>query len=279
VFNNGPADPNNLNIVSVDGNGNKLNNTTPNEFFKPHAEAHKIAGGEYIKSIIYGGLDGIVSVFVAVAAVSGTNVGIGLVLVLGFAKLFAGGLSMGVGDWLSTDAEVDLAKRERRREEWECDNFLEGEIEEMVELYKAKGIQEDVAREIIVILARNRKVFVDVMMAEELGIPPDVSSSPWKHGLINFGSFMFFGIIPLLAYLIIIGIQATTHTQGGYVFYISIAMTIVTLFLMGLIKAKLTGTEMMKSALITTVFGAFTAFIGWIVGFILDKSVGVTLVQ
>jgi hypothetical protein len=36
----------------------------------------------------------------------------------GLAKLFAGAISMGVGDWLGTAAEVEMAKRERKREEW-----------------------------------------------------------------------------------------------------------------------------------------------------------------
>ena len=54
--------------------------------------------------------------FVAVASVSGH--GAIYVLILGIAKLLAGAISMGVGDWMSTDAQVDLVKRERKREEW-----------------------------------------------------------------------------------------------------------------------------------------------------------------
>lgn len=63
----------------------------------------------------------------SVAAVAGqSNIGVGLALVMGLAKLFAGGLSMGVGDWLATDAELQLAKSERAREAWEFDNYPEG---------------------------------------------------------------------------------------------------------------------------------------------------------
>jgi hypothetical protein len=45
---------------------------------------------------------------------------------------------MAVGDGLATDAERDMARRERKREAWELDNFPSGEIDEMVELYVAK---------------------------------------------------------------------------------------------------------------------------------------------
>jgi len=234
-----------------------------------HPEYHK-AGGQYIKSIIYGGLDGIVSIFVTVAAASGGNIGVTLILVLGLAKLFAGGLSMGIGDWLATDAEVDMAKRERKREEWECDNFLEGEIDEMVELYTNKGMDEAASREIMAILSKNKNAFVDIMMAEELGIPPDIENEvPWKHGAINFASFMGFGVVPLLVY-ILVAASSNSHASSKTIFYISIAVTAMTLTLMGLIKGKLTGSSLWKSALITLLFGSFTAFIGWFVGWILN---------
>jgi VIT1/CCC1 family predicted Fe2+/Mn2+ transporter len=50
--------------------------------------------------------------------VNGSNISVALVLGLGLAKLFAGAIAMGVGDWLSTAAEVDMATREKKREEW-----------------------------------------------------------------------------------------------------------------------------------------------------------------
>eukprot|EP01116_Phalansterium_solitarium_P014065 TRINITY_DN3158_c0_g1_i2.p1 TRINITY_DN3158_c0_g1~~TRINITY_DN3158_c0_g1_i2.p1 ORF type:complete len:197 (-),score=28.27 TRINITY_DN3158_c0_g1_i2:8-598(-) len=152
-----------------------------------HVERHANTVGEYIKSALYGGFDGVVSVFVSIAATSGTTSSVSVALILGLAKLFAGGLSMGVGDWLATDAEVDLARRERAREEWECDNFLQGEIEEMVHLYIKKGIDEKSARRLVEIMSRNRQGFVDIMMSEELGIPLDVlDKKPWAHGLVSW---------------------------------------------------------------------------------------------
>ena len=126
----------------------------------------------------------------------------GLALILGLAKLFAGGISMGIGDWLATDAEVDLAKRERRREEWECENYLEGEIEEMVELYTKKGVDEATARRVVEILSRNKKAFVDIMMAEELGISPDATEEvPWKHGAVSVILPAFLLVEPSLSQL------------------------------------------------------------------------------
>jgi len=233
-----------------------------------HKEKHK-SSGQYIKSVIYGGLDGIISVFVTVAAVSGTQSGVLFALFLGLAKLFAGAISMGIGDWLSSSAELDVAVREKQREEWECENYMQGEIDEMVQLYVKKGVPENNARRIMEILSSNRKAFVEIMMAEELGISPDaVNDKPWKHGLINFGSFIGFGVVPLIAFMISAGAQLTGIQAFGF----SIGITVFTLILMGVIQGYLTGANMIKTVILTLVLGSITATVGWFVGYILTYA-------
>jgi len=137
----------------------------------------------------------------------------------------------------------------------------------MVQLYIKKGVPEDNARKIMAIFAKDKKVFIDIMMAEELGITlDDEHEIPWKHGIINFLSFIVFGIVPLLAYIILVA----AGVRGFFIFYISIGVTVLTLFGMGIMKGKLTGSSYTKSTIITVLLGGFTAFIGWLVGFLLD---------
>lgn len=60
------------------------------------------------RAAVYGGLDGIVTTF-AVVAVAGAKLGPSIVLILGFANLIADGLSMAIGDYLSTKSEQEYA--------------------------------------------------------------------------------------------------------------------------------------------------------------------------
>eukprot|EP01024_Parvocaulis_polyphysoides_P019036 TRINITY_DN18524_c1_g1_i2.p1 TRINITY_DN18524_c1_g1~~TRINITY_DN18524_c1_g1_i2.p1 ORF type:complete len:205 (-),score=28.93 TRINITY_DN18524_c1_g1_i2:72-611(-) len=88
--------------------------------------------GKYVKSIVFGGLDGIITIFSMVAAVAGGGLAAGVVVIMGISNLLGDGLSMGLGDYLSSKAQLDYIKEQFEKEKWETENYLQGEIEEMV---------------------------------------------------------------------------------------------------------------------------------------------------
>jgi vacuolar iron transporter family protein len=77
-------------------------------------------------------------------------------------------ISMGVGEFLSSKATNEWILSERRREEWEMDNYPEGEIREMIEIYEEKGMSHADAKLCIETMAKYKDFFVDVMMQQEL---------------------------------------------------------------------------------------------------------------
>ena len=232
----------------------------PDQATEQHAR-----GGEYIKSVILGGLDGIITTFAIVAAVEGGNLSRQTAVVMGVANLVADAISMGFGDYLSERAEISYVKTEQDREAWETENYLEGEISEMVAIYQQRGLSETDATNIITTLAKYPKVFVENMMVDELGLLPITDDQdPWechKKGVITFLSFMLFGSIPLVVYLVLY------DNVGNYRFMVACLATLVTLFVLGVCKASFTNQNRCWSGAGMVLNGTMAASAAYAIGF------------
>ena len=71
--------------------------------------------GEFLKDAVYAANDGIITTFAVVAGVVGASLDPVIILVLGFANLFADGISMASGSYLGTKSEEDQCTQERGR--------------------------------------------------------------------------------------------------------------------------------------------------------------------
>ena len=65
----------------------------------------------YIRELVYGANDGVITTFAVVAGVSGGGLSMPVVLVIGAANLFADGLSMAVGNYLKTKTDHEVLDR------------------------------------------------------------------------------------------------------------------------------------------------------------------------
>jgi len=226
-------------------------------------EQHAGDDNNYVRSLVLGGLDGIVTTFAVVSAATGGNLSDRVLLLMGFANLVADGMSMGLGDFLSSKAEKDYTVKELDREIWEFENYPKGEIEEMVELYVRRGLEEGDARTIVTTMAKYKDSFVDMMMVEELGLlPPEHGIAPWKNGLVTFTAFVVFGAIPLGAQLALnkANMQKTTG------FALTCVITLLSLAVLGGAKASYTGENKLLSALYMILNGGSAAAAAFLIG-------------
>jgi len=210
----------------------------------------------YIQSLVFGGVDGIITSFAVVAAIVGAGYSTFYILAIGIANLIADGLSMGLGDYMSSDSEIKFAKTELAREEWEYDNYQRGEEEEMIEIFKARGMTQEDAEIVIRTTAKYKDVFCTDMMIHELGLtPPDDDDSPVKNGIVTFISFIVCGIVPLLVYMFV-----DVHSSSGDTnFYISIGMTAAALFILGALKSLSSYMSWWRSGLSIMILGCIAA--------------------
>ena len=127
---------------------------------------HDVSRGRYIGDIIYGASDGIVTTFAIVAGAAGASLSYSIILILGLANLLADGFSMGAGNYLGTKSEIEYYRKEREREEYEVDHYPEGEVEEVRQIFRKKGIASNLADKLAAIISTNKDVWIDVMMTE-----------------------------------------------------------------------------------------------------------------
>ena len=68
-----------------------------------------------IEDFVYGATDGVVTTFAVVAGVVGASLSPSVILILGFANLFADGFSMAVGNYLSSRSRIEYIQREKEK--------------------------------------------------------------------------------------------------------------------------------------------------------------------
>ena len=155
-------------------------------------EQHEQSGG-HLKSIVFGGLDGILTSFAIIAGSHGAKLSPVSMLALGVSNVLADALSMGAGEFLSSRSYNAYVTKEREREAWELQNYPAGEIAEMVELFVARGMSREDAQVVIQRMAKYKDFFVDLMMTEELALP--VPSETGTEDALKDGVAMFLSLI------------------------------------------------------------------------------------
>jgi len=215
----------------------------------------------YFDDFIYGSIDGAVTTFAIVAGVVGASLSPGIVLVLGFANLFADGFSMAAANYQAAKARNEFVEMKRRQEEWEIDNLEDQEKDEIRDIYREKGFKDELLEEIVRIITSRRKVWVDTMMKEELGLIED-EKSPIDSSVSTFVGFNLVGLIPLIPFMAFMIIEAEPNSEAFAYSTISIAAAF---FLVGMIKGKIVKKSKMRSGLYTLIIGGIASTVAYLV--------------
>jgi len=222
----------------------------------------------WLPDFVYGGIDGAVTTFAVVAGVVGASLSTTIILILGFANLFADGFSMAIGKYLSDKSQHELYNKIKEIEFKHLKEKTAHEIEEVrdiLKLYGFKGKDLDRATKVI---TSNPEVWVDLMMRNEFKMPHE-SISPAKGALTTFISFVLVGFIPLFAYTF----SPILHLSEKTAFTATSFATLSALFLVGMIKSKFSTRNWLVSGLETTLIGGVAATIAYFVGYFLRTLV------
>ena len=171
-----------------------------------HREPH--GGGlatrlNWLRAAVLGANDGVVSTAGLVVGVAGATSSRTAVLTAGLAGMFAGGLAMASGEYVSVSSQRDSERALLALERQELTESGGAELEELAGLYQAKGLTPGLARQVASQLTAH-----DALAAHaeaELGIDPEQLASPWHASGASFVSFMAGAVLPLLAITLVPG--------------------------------------------------------------------------
>lgn len=246
-----------------------LENIKTHDELRLHQESQTLGKvSKYLGEFVYGGIDGTVTTFAVVAGSAGAGFDPGVVLILGIANLVADGLSMSVGDFLSTKSEIQNYDRHKRIEEWEVEKFPEAETEEIREIYRKKGFTGKLLEEVVSVITADKDRWVDVMMKEELEMNRE-DRSPYATAAVTFWSFFFLGSIPLIPYLL----AFLSDISQENLFFWSSLFTGITFALIGLLKSFVAHSSWIRGMLETVGLGGGAALVAFYIGDWLEKLI------
>lgn len=219
---------------------------------------------DYLREFVYGGIDGAVTTFAVVAGAVGASLDPMVIIILGFANLFADGLSMSIGAYLSSKSEKENYQKHKNIEYWEVENIPKKEREEIVTIYKEKGFEGELLQKVVDVIVSDKDRWVNEMMQGELNMIEEVKS-PFKIGLATLISFVVVGFIPLIVYVWDFFYEANFN-----VFFWTCLLTAVAFVLVGALKSWVNQTGIWKSVLETLSLGFVAAMVAYFVGDILE---------
>jgi len=220
----------------------------------------------YLKDVVYGANDGIITTFAVAAGVAGASLSPLIVLLLGFANLLADGFSMAASNYLGGKSELDISKEKEKSEAQQIKTRPAEEKGEIREILKEKGYAGEDIEKLVILISKNEGFWIDLMLHEELKIvPAKEAPSPQKTALATFIAFIFAGSIPLIPYI---------FTEFNNPFAMAIWFTAGALFIIGSLRSIFTGKKWFLAGAEMLIIGGIAALIAFGVGFGLKQIVG-----
>lgn len=212
----------------------------------------------YLRDWIYGGIDGTVTTFAVVSGVVGGQLSPLVIIILGFANLLADGFSMAASNYLGTKSEVEQYQHYKAVEAKHIEITPNGEKNEIRQIFRNKGLEGETLEKVVEAITANKPLWIDTMLQEEYGLPLAMHS-PQKAALYTFLAFVFFGLMPLIPYVL--------NLSNPFLW--SCLLTGSVFFLIGSVKSRWSLHSWLYSGIETLTIGAITAALAYIIGLLL----------
>jgi len=220
-----------------------------------HGEHHRRTNS--LRDVILGGQDGLVNILGIILGIIAGGGSTTVLIAAGFAAAITESISMGAVGYTSSIAQRDYVRAEREREKSEIATEPEAERQEIRDIYAAKGFAGDLLDRVVETITAKRDVWLTTMMDEELHLSPVDGSAILRSSVTITIATLIGHMIPLAPFLVLARTPALV---------LSIGLSAVVLFGVGVYSAKTLVGDWRQSGLQMVVIGLGAAGIGFLVG-------------
>lgn len=199
-------------------------NTDDGHVYEPHIGGSR----QYMRDIILGVNDGLVSTFLLVSGVVGGGLTSTDVLLTGVAGALAGMISMAIGEYLATKSQEEVFDAELALEAHHHIEHRDIERQQLREMLAEHGMSGDDLDTVVDIIDSDDAVMLSMHKALEFGIVDEERRSPFAAALTS-GLLFLGGAIPPVLPFAFIGNPSTALIVSG-------VLTGIGLFGVGVVK-------------------------------------------
>ncbi len=241
---------------------NTIKRPTDKEFAL-HKQHEKHILQNPLRDVILGGQDGLVNALGIILGIAAVTPDVKILIATVLAATFAESLSMGAVAYTSALAQKDHYESERRKEEKEIEEVPHMEREEVCRLFEAKGFKGKVLGEIVDTITSDKKLWLNTMMAEELGLQDIETKDILKSSVIVTIATAIGHLIPLLPFFFVAHLTGIT---------IALVISTITLFAVGWYQAVTLVGSWWKSGVRMVIIGIGAAAAGYAIAKLFHAS-------
>ena len=207
-------------------------------------EVHRTERIGWLRAAVLGANDGIISTTSLMAGVAASRADHHQLVMAGLAGLVAGAMSMAAGEYVSVSSQSDSERADTERERVELATEPELELQELADIYAARGLSPGLAAQVAQALMAHDALGAHVR--DELGLSKDLAARPGQAAVASALSFTAGALLPFL-----VGVVSREHVVVSLV-----ATSLVSLLALGVVAAWAGGVPWLRPAVRVTLLGA-----------------------
>jgi VIT1/CCC1 family predicted Fe2+/Mn2+ transporter len=231
----------------------------------PEYQDHIGDSRQYMRDIILGVNDGLVSTFLLVAAVVGGGMDATQVLLTAIAGALAGMISMAIGEYLATKSQDEVFDAEIALEKIHLRDHRQHEKDQLTDMLGNMGLEGDDLQTVVNIIDSSDEAMLNMHAALEFGVVDDERRNPYAAAVAS-GFLFLVGALPSVIPFVI-------WDNTGQALLAAAICSGIGLFIVGSVKTLQTKKSWLLSGTENLVLGLAAGVLSYFVGRAFDQLI------